>query len=110
MSLMNGIADQDDYLDSQILMALLLPLATRFEMWSEKKSMDSQTNQIKMLVNKSKYFNHVLFTQKFSPKFSPTINLPIKSLQTTHYKLFKKQSSPTIKSSQMNFLSLSLMN
>ena len=40
---MNGIADQDDYLDSQILMALLLPLAIRFEMWSEKKSMDSQT-------------------------------------------------------------------
>ena len=40
---MNGIADQGDYLDSHILTALLLPLATRFEMWSEKKSMDSQT-------------------------------------------------------------------
>ena len=27
-----------------------------------------------------------------SPKSSPTINLSIKSLQTTHYKIFKKNS------------------
>ena len=58
----------------------------------------------------TKIFYPFLFAQKFSPKSSPTINLSIKSLQTTRYKLFKKKSSPTIKSSQMNFLLLSLMN
>ena len=39
----------------------------------------------------TKIFYPFLFAQKFSPKSSPTINLSIKSLQTTCYKLLKKK-------------------